>query len=587
MKFLTFKNKGLIVFAIALFLSGNCSARDNVEGWVILSNDIKSADTLLESARDYDIDHIELSHEFIKELRDLRKDYKRKAVVEFLDKAKKARISDVFLWDYCLYDKEYYPDKYFLENGKLNLDNPEFWKRFQQDYNQLLSLADFDGVVLNFIGMGLRVEDQFSSRFKSKEAKLSYLVDKVADVVFGNDMELYIRGWAYSDEEFESLIRICKLIRHDDVKLVFKDNYHDFFITQPSCERLKKIDRDIIIEFDAANEFLGQGVVANTFGGVFADKLRYYLQFDNVQGYIARTDRFDNTSIIDTPAEINLFALNEIMDDKNTDNDEVFKDFIYEHYWYGAVNDLEPVFKSARDFVLSTFYTLGINNDTGSRLAYGDVSSFSIHIEKRRKDNSCYLVENGINKKFCYPDILKYLASDEFKKKVCTDKRIAERFNNIDWANSDTKMTPEIYKAIIRENEYGVKIAKKNFEIVKEVYEDYHFDNSLRFNDEELRRWTMRRENLHTTFSRSVLIAELRKDAAIIYFGSGLLEDQPDTKVVSDEEIRTAYDRAMATGKLLKSTRRIKRMGNWRWDEEYKIVKEYFKDAEKHINNLK
>jgi hypothetical protein len=94
---------------------------------------------------------------------------------------------------------------------------------------------------------------------------------------------------------------------------MMKETPHDFFLTHPDDQFAGKINRPTIIEFDAGNEFSGQGVIANTWPEHIIRRWKDLKRRKNVIGYVARTDRFGNTSAIGRPSEILLYALKDMV----------------------------------------------------------------------------------------------------------------------------------------------------------------------------------------------------------------------------------------------------------------------------------
>ena len=78
-----------------------------VRGWTILSNSEPDAMAVIAAAMAYNINHLELSHEIVMDLREIR-DAKRQALVNRLvNAAHKGGIQEVLLWDHALYDLAY------------------------------------------------------------------------------------------------------------------------------------------------------------------------------------------------------------------------------------------------------------------------------------------------------------------------------------------------------------------------------------------------------------------------------------------------------------------------------------------------
>ena len=168
-----------------------------------------------------------------------------------------------------------------------------------------------DAIVLTFIETGARVERQHSVRLKTDAEKLAYLVDQVASVVVDERQQnLYLRTFGYFPAEIERTVDAIKLVQHRaGIRVMAKATPHDFFLTHPNDRWVQTIDRPTIIEFDATGEYNGQGKIAGAWPQEHVNRWRYYERLPNVIGYTARTDRYDESRIVGTPTEINLYAL--------------------------------------------------------------------------------------------------------------------------------------------------------------------------------------------------------------------------------------------------------------------------------------
>ncbi|MFW5726822.1 MAG: hypothetical protein ACOCW4_03050, partial [bacterium] len=266
---------------------------------------------VVEAASDYEINHLQLSHDIIMDLRHVRDTARLGLARRLTDKAHSEGIAEVVVWDHALYSLDYYPDEFKSgPQGTINLDNPDFWAWFRQDYRDMLQMfPEIDGIVLTFIETGAHIEDQYSEQMQTEQEKLARLVDEVAAVIMDEyDKALYIRTFMYTEEEMQSILKCLELIEHQNIRVMMKETPHDFFLTHPVNERIKAIKRPVIIEFDGGHEFSGQGLIMNTFVNTALARWKYYLQQPNVIGYVARTDRFGETTAIGRPHEVNLLA---------------------------------------------------------------------------------------------------------------------------------------------------------------------------------------------------------------------------------------------------------------------------------------
>ena len=158
-----------------------------VRGWTILSDREVDDLAVIAAAPSYRINHLELSHEVVMDLNEVRDEKKRALVNRLVDSAHAAGIREVVVWDHALYSLAYYPARFRTgPNGTIDLDDPAFWAWLKQDYREMLDrVPAVDGVVLTFIETGARAERQHSRVMATPQEKLAAVVNAVADVVIG------------------------------------------------------------------------------------------------------------------------------------------------------------------------------------------------------------------------------------------------------------------------------------------------------------------------------------------------------------------------------------------------------------------
>lgn len=126
---------------------------------------------------------------------------------------------------------------------------------------------------------------------------------------------------------------------------MMKETPHDFFLTHPDNYYIQKMDRPVIVEFDLGNEYSGQGVVANTWPEHVMKRWNSYIHCPNVTGYVARTDRYGNTSIVNTANAIQLYALKRMTEDPKISVDRVYNEFIESEYGNTALLPIKKLFR--------------------------------------------------------------------------------------------------------------------------------------------------------------------------------------------------------------------------------------------------
>ena len=382
------------------------SADQPIHGWMLLSDSVEDDLRVIKRAVDYNINHLQLSHQIIHDLRQVRNKDQLARIRTLTDAAHQAGIQEVVLWDHTLYSLNYYPERFRTgPNNTLDLDNPAFWEWFKNDYREMLdNVPDIQGLVLTFIETGARIEQQYSKKYKSDAEKFAAVVNAVADIVIGERrLNLYTRTFAYDYKEYERIGSAIKLFERNEIRLVMKETPHDFFLLHPQDFFAGKFDRPTLMEYDAAGEFNGQGIILNTWPQYILDRARDYRQRDHIVGYVARVDRFGKTQIIGRPSEINLWALKRVHEDLDVTVDQVYQEFISSRYSPQAVPYLQAAFRNAFDIVTGVFYTLGISTASHSQLDYDPYPShWARHVSGKWLTPPIARIGHGVNKEFHY-----------------------------------------------------------------------------------------------------------------------------------------------------------------------------------------
>lgn len=463
----------LLLFFVLFSISLNVSSShySQIQGWNIISDSYDDALVTIQAAEEYNINHLQLSHDIVRDLCRLREEKKRNLVNLLIDKAHEAGIKDVVVWDHALYDLDYYPERFKTgPDGTINLDNPLFWEWFKNDYREMLNLVpNVDGLVLTFIETGARAENQYSKNLTASE-KLSAVVDAIADVVckeYGK--KLFIRTFAYTQAEYENIISCIDHIKSHDVILMMKETPHDFFLTHPNNKYAGVIERPTIIEFDTSNEFNGQGIIANTWPQYILNRWSEYVRFPNIVGYVARTDRYGNTRLVGTPNEILLYALKRYTEDPSLTAEHIYDEFITDKYGIEALPYIKPAFKLAFDIVTSVLYTLGTNTANHSSLDYDPYkSSYGRHVSGKWIDPPVVYVTHGLNREFHYwKDVIEHLSPARFKRKDGPLRVEAPFVLDSAWVTDQESMNEEYLRYVMIEKNYGVKLAEEALALIQ------------------------------------------------------------------------------------------------------------------------
>ncbi|MFI6100187.1 hypothetical protein ACIA8G_31965 [Lentzea sp. NPDC051213] len=524
------------------------SSRNAIRGWTILSDSDSGAGEVLASARKYQVNHLQLSHDVVHDLQEVRDPRRQAQVNRLTDLAHSSGIEEVAAWDHALYNLAYYPAQFRSgPNGTIDLDNPAFWDWFRGDYRQMLDLVpDVDSIILTFIETGARVENQYSARLKTAEEKLAYLVDQIASVIDERGMLLYLRTFGYYPAEMDRTIGAIDRVQNKRIRVMAKAQPHDFFLTHPIDVTVPKIKRPVLIEYDTTGEYNGQGKIANALVAEHADRLRHYRKLPNVIGYVARTDRYDESRITNTPTEINLFALKRASE--GASNSQIYLEFAARKYGLLAAPRVARALARSPEIITSTLYTLGSNNANHSRLDFDPYcSSYHRSVSGKWIDPPTTYVRHGVNKKFHYwIDVANHLAPPHCK----TDgilRREAGYVLDRGWVTPGNLMTQEYLNYINIEKDHGVMLAEASLKDVE------HVRKLLRPNDYA---------QLKAYFERTVLTAKLHRSVAKAYFGYRIYVQHPSVELAGT--IWAGLDEAQTVAAQVRAYP-APATGEWNW----------------------
>lgn len=489
--------------------SGPLRPDQPIRGWTILSDSEKDDLAVIAAAREYGINHLQLSHEVIMDLSDARDEKTRGLVHRLASAAHAAGIQEVVAWDHALYDLKYYPARFRTgPGGTIDLDNPEFWSWFKQDYRDMLDrVPDVNGIVLTFIETGAKAEDQYSRKLTTPQEKLAAVVNAVADVVIGErHLNLYARTFAYTQTEYDNITRAVQHFDRPQVRLMMKETPHDFFLTHPNDFYAGKLPNLTLVEFDAAGEFNGQGQIANTWPEYILGRWSDLSKRPHVAGYVARTDRYGGTRIVGRPSEINLYALKRYTEDPTVTADQVYDEFITRRYGRAALPQVKKAFSNAFDIVTSTLYTLGTNVASHSELNYDPYSSsYARHVSGKWIDPPIAHVRHGVNQDLNYwTDVVDHLAPPAIKAPK------GAQWDEVPWVreqgliHTDERMDERFLRYVVTEKDYGVAKAEESLGAIEAAR------SALKPADYA---------DLHAYFERTLLTARLYRAVAGAYFG--------------------------------------------------------------------
>jgi hypothetical protein len=538
-----------------------------VRGWIILSKSEPDALATIAAAPAYGINHLELSHLVVHDLREIKDDARRDLVNRLTDEAHAKGISEVVLWDHALYKLDYYPEQFRTGPDKtIDLDNPAFWEWLKADYRAMLDrVPKADGIILTFIETGARAERQHSLKLKTNQEKLAAVVNAVADVVIGErKLNLYARTFSYSHAEYANVIGAIKLFARPEIRLMMKETPHDFFLTHPNDRYAGTIARPTLMEFDIAGEFHGQGIVATTWPEYVLRRWRDLAKRPHIIGYTARTDRYGDTRLVGRPEEINLAALKRAALEPQVTAEQVYDDFIAERYGKAALPAVKAAFKNAFDIISSTIYTLGLNLANHSELNYEPaVSSYVLHNTGKWVDPPIGYVGHGVNREFHYwRDLVNHLAPTFVKEPSNRQWNEVPWVQESGWITPGEGMTEEYLRYVLREKDHGVTLAEESMRHIESA------QAALKPADYE---------QLRHHFQRTLLTARLHRASSAAYFGFRVwLRGDPHRTPFVTQTVERGLAGMKEVGALIRAYPVKPAVGQWDWTKDADQAEKYF-----------
>ena len=303
------------------------------KGWVLLSYDMPYLREIIKHAPEYDVNHIQLSHDIMMNTYEvLEQSGRRGDINELIDLAHAYGVTEVVLWTHELcrhgMPTQYYAPADHPAAGHADGNNPGLWTWTQQRYRDLFTpgvgCPEADGVVLTFSEVddnvyahGPTIPPDRDVEFKhdgyTPAESAAAVINAVYAVCAPIGKTLYPREWVGFDTWARVMIRDGIALTDTSVWMMHKnvggidwpnmDTYHELTGTLPSHNEM--------VEFDIGGEYMGHSKSTFVMTAYLKDHWNYALA-RGADGAVARIDR-EGDAMYYTANRLSMYGLKEIL----------------------------------------------------------------------------------------------------------------------------------------------------------------------------------------------------------------------------------------------------------------------------------
>lgn len=306
------------------------------KGWIFLRDDQPYHLSLLTKAREYHVNHLQISHDIMMYMWEpLHDTARRDRINQLIDVAHQNGIPEVTLWVHEIQFNDM-PSQFFI-NGKVNLDDPAYWIWLEDRYELLFQVCpNADGLIFtfseNFEGVDFNDRQLTIHTGKSITDTFEQAIQTLWNVCNRHNKSLYIRTWHYAG--VDRMIRDAVMRCDPEIWMMSK-------ATGAGDWNMIKEDYDIIgtclghpemQEFDVTGEYWG--LCETPWAGIEYIK-HLWTDFAlprGAQGVCARIDR-DHANAYETPNRINMTALDILVDSPDIPTDDIYS--YWSNHWFG------------------------------------------------------------------------------------------------------------------------------------------------------------------------------------------------------------------------------------------------------------
>lgn len=337
-------------------------SKPQLRGWVLMDYDMDHLRSVIEQAPTFGVNHLQFSHQLAMYAEELAADSQRqKDTNELIARAHEKNIG-AYIWTH---EMQRVPAQFF-RHGKVNLNDTATWLWLRERYRTLFQvLPEIDGVILTLTETRYRVDDDneiLSSLLPAE--RLAKAINTIYEVCREFGKSLYVRTFTWVPK---GLTWMVEALRHvpDEVRVMSKEAWGDWFQYSPYNPFIGIMgNHPQIMEFDLWGEYAGNSHLPWCYPDYMKDRLRDGLK-KGIVGAVGRVHNLDRVpreyhgASFSTPSEFNIYALSRLLDNPETEVEEIWQQWTSERFGDRAAPYVISALKRTNDIVQKTFFLSG------------------------------------------------------------------------------------------------------------------------------------------------------------------------------------------------------------------------------------
>lgn len=330
-----------------------------MRGWIFLDYNMPYLRQAIPLAASYGMNHVQLSHDIVMTAEAVLDNEQLAKDISELAGLAHSHGMTLYIWTHEL---SKVPER-FRQDGKVNLDDPGFWKWLVAKYDRLFDVVPgVDGLVLTLSETDVKVfRDNEVLTKMTKGERVTRLSNTIYHVCRAHGKGLIVRDWGnLGTSSWGVLNEIGQGLEASDagIQVMTKYTAGDWYMNarNPLIGAMKRHQQ--IEEFDLAGEHHGQSQIPWAIPDLIKEEY-CFARKKGIIGACGRVERMQNR-VIGTPNEINLYAFSKLTADPGYTVEKIWQEWATKRFGEKAARHVIRAMKHSRPIVDKMLYVKGV-----------------------------------------------------------------------------------------------------------------------------------------------------------------------------------------------------------------------------------